>query len=235
MHLKKLICMLIVLAFISQNPVSSLADAKGKNGVTVSGTVKVVKTRVKTSGAKSEKDVVVYLERKDDGSYPATSEKKTMDQKGLVFIPHVMAVQKGTTVNFLNSDNEKHNVFCVDDCCKVLEKNSDGKEEFMDLGSWGQGETRSYTFNIPGVGVLLCKLHPEMAAYIVVLETPYFTKAEIDDSTQTGSFSIENVPAGTYLVKTWNKKCVSEEQTITIANQDIKGMQIDITRKRRRR
>ena len=74
-----------------------------------------------------------------------------------------------------------------------------------------------------------------MAAYIVVLETPYFTIAEIDEATQSATFSIENVPAGEYVVKTWNKKCESQQQEITVSADGAEALKIDLQRKQRRR
>ena len=105
----------------------------------------------------------------------------------------------------------------------------------MDLGRWGQGGVREYTFNLSGEAVLLCKLHPEMAAYLVVLDTPFFITAEIDGDTQLAEFSLKNIPQGKYLLKTWNKKCVSEPQEITVNKGEMAEVDIDITRKKRRR
>lgn len=203
---------------------------------TVSGTVQVVGTKVKTQGAKSDKYVVVYLEKVGDQVYPAPpSEPALLDQIALVFVPHVLAVQKGTTVEFLNSDTTDHNVFCVDECCKLVEDLNSKKPEFLNLGNFPGGAKASYTFNLAGEAVMLCKLHPEMAAYIIVLETPYFTVAEIEESSQSASFSVANVPPGKYIVKTWNKRCESPEQEITVGDDGAAEVAVELQRKQRKR
>lgn len=202
-------------------------------GGTVTGTIKVSGTRLKATGPKPSNDVIVYLEKKGSKDYPPPPKKHAvMDQKSLIFVPHVMAVQKGTTVDFLNSDEVLHNVFCMDDCCRILEPGA-SKTKYMDLGNWGKGEVRTYTFNLTGTAVLLCKLHPDMEAYIVVLETPYFTQVKVDGESQTATYKISNVPAGQYVLKVWNKKCGAAPQEITV--QDGQTVQADLTLTRQRR
>ena len=163
---------------------------------TIEGTVSVVRTKVKTAGPKSDKDVVVYLEKVGDTNFPAPSKHVKVDQKGLVYIPHVSVVQKGTTVDFLNTDNDRHNVYFL----------YDKSGEQLDLGTWQPGETRSHKFDIVDTAILLCKLHLEMAAFVVVLDTPLFTKTSIDGETQQATYSLENVPPGTYTLNVWHKK-----------------------------
>ena len=92
---------------------AGLAQAAGPG--TVAGVIEVHKARVKTRGAKSFKDVVVYLEPTAPVVYAPPDAHAVMDQRGLVFIPHVMALQQGTTVDFLNSDNDRHNVYFLYD------------------------------------------------------------------------------------------------------------------------
>ena len=131
---------------------------------TVAGVIDVHKARVKTRGAKSFKDVVVYLEPLAPAVYPPPVEHAVMDQRGLVFIPHVMAVQQGTTVDFLNSDHDRHNVYFL----------YDKTGDTLDIGTWGPGEAVSHTFKETGLVITLCQLHLEMAAHILVLEYPVF-------------------------------------------------------------
>ncbi len=203
---------------------------------TVAGTIQITGTKVKTVGPKSQKDVVVYLEKVGDQTYPSPpSESVLLDQKSLVFSPHVIAIQKGSTVAFLNSDTTEHNVFCADETCQLVGDINSKKPKFLDLGTFAGGEKASYTFDRSGEAVMLCKLHPEMSAYIVVLETPYFTIAEIAEATQSATFSIDNVPAGEYVVKTWNKRCESQQQEITVSADGADALKIDLQRKQRRR
>jgi len=135
---------------------------------------------------------VVYVDTIAGKTFPAPTAKPVMDQKGLVFTPHVMLVQQGTTVEFLNSDTVQHNVFWP--------SISGNKKLTHNLGTWPKGEKKAFKFDDPGVVPLLCNVHPEMAGYIVVSPTPFF--AETDAS---GNFKIENVPDGKYNVVAWHE------------------------------
>lgn len=180
-----------------------------KSSGSITGQIGIYRTKVKTKGSKSDKDVVVYLEKVGDNKFPQLLKRQRMDQKGLVFIPHVLAVQKGAEVEFLNTDNDKHNVYFVDD--------KSGKTK--DLGTWQPGESRNHTFaqhheivkksgknGAPDTMIVLCKLHLEMAAYVVLLDNPFFTTASVDGDTQKAQFTIKNVPPGTYKLNIWHKK-----------------------------
>ena len=105
-----------------------------------------------------------------------------------MFSPPVLPLLVGTTVEFLNSDPFEHNAFGV------------GADEF-DLGNWTKGAVRKHTFNKPGEVTLLCNVHPEMRAWVVVLKTPYFAVAD-----EAGTFRIPNVPAGVWKLKVWNER-----------------------------
>ena len=137
-----------------------------------------------TVSAQDKTKVVIYVEGAP-GTAPGT--RAVVDQQNKMFVPYVLPVMKGTNVEFLNSDALQHNVFGV------------GDDEF-DLGNWTKGIKRDYTFNKPGEVVILCNVHPEMEAYVLVLENPYFTRPEAD-----GTFRIEGIPAGSYTVKAWYK------------------------------
>lgn len=143
--------------------------------------------KVSVAGAKNNADAVVYVE--SAGSGPASGKEALMDQKGLSFVPHVLPVQVGTTVEFLNSDQVSHNVFTPDKCAGQF-----------NLGTWGKGEERKYTFDKPCTAVILCAIHPEMEGYVVAVPTPYFAVTGAD-----GSFTIEGVPDGAHTVKVWHQ------------------------------
>jgi len=147
---------------------------------------------------------VVYVDAISGKTFPAPSARPVMDQKGLVFNPHVMVVQQGTTVDFLNSDNVQHNVFWP--------SISGNKKEGHNMGTWPKGEKRSFTFNTPGLVPLLCNVHPEMAGYIIVSPTPYF--AETDAS---GNYKIENVPDGKYNVVAWHEGIKPQTKSVDVA------------------
>ena len=193
--MKDLVLRLVMIAVAWGLP-AGYGPAQAAETGTVAGVIDVHKARVKTRGAKSFKDVVVYLEPTAPAVYPPPAEHAVMDQRGLVFIPHVMAVQKGTTVDFLNSDNDRHNVYFL----------HDETGDTLDIGTWGPGEAVSHTFKETGLVIVLCQLHLEMAAHLLVLEHPFFSVAEIDGETQRATYEIRDVPAGNYMLKAWHKK-----------------------------
>jgi plastocyanin len=156
----------------------------------------------KVTGMKGKS--VVYVEAIARKTFPAPANHPVMDQKGLVFAPHIMVVQQGTAVDFLNSDTVQHNVFWT--------AIGSDKKAGHNLGTWPKGEKRSYTFDKPGVAPLLCNVHPEMGAYVIVSPTPYF--AETDDS---GSYKIKDVPDGSYTVTAWHEGAKNQSKPVTVA------------------
>lgn len=155
----------------------------------------------KVSGASGKS--VVYLDAPGK-TFPAPEKKPVMDQKGLLFQPHIMVVQQGTTVDFLNSDNVQHNVFWP--------SVGGDKKAGHNLGTWPKGEKRPFKFDHAGVAPLLCNVHPEMAGYIIVSPSPYF--AETDDS---GTYKIDDVPDGTYNVTVWHEGAKPQTKSITVS------------------
>ncbi|HEY6952373.1 MAG TPA: DUF2012 domain-containing protein [Bacteroidota bacterium] len=147
--------------------------------------------KVTAHGVKNGADAVIYIEKVEGKSFPAPKEHARMDQKDLKFSPHVLPILAGTTVDFRNSDDVLHNVFSPDQC-----------SDKMNLGTWPKGQSRSYTFKNPGCqSVMLCNVHPEMEAWVLALETPYFAVSAAD-----GSYEIKNVPPGKYTLKIWHEK-----------------------------
>ena len=144
----------------------------------------------KVSGAKGES--VVYVEAIAGKTFSAPSQHPVIDQKGLMFSPHILVVQEGTTVEFLNGDSVAHNVF--------WSGVGGNKKLGHNLGTWPQGEKRSFKFDDSGAVPLLCNVHPDMSAFIIVTPTPYFAKTD-----KTGEYKIENVPDGSYTVTAWNE------------------------------
>jgi len=146
---------------------------------------------------------VVYLEAAT--TIPSTSDKPaTMDQKGLRFEPHVLVVQVGTTVDFLNSDKVQHNVFWP--------SISGDKKKTHNMGTWPQGQRKAFKFADPGVVTLLCNVHPEMSGFIVVSPTPYFAETDVD-----GAYTIANVPDGQYTVNAWHEGKKLQSKKITVS------------------
>lgn len=169
--------------------IALLTGARASENGSVTGTVTA-------KGLRTSANIVVSLQAPGLKLAPP-GKPIEMDQKGMLFIPHVLAVVTGTTVKFLNSDPVAHNVF-----------SPEGK---YNLGTWPQGETKEYKYDKPGVYSQLCRVHPEMEAYVVVLDTPYFATTD-----KTGAFDIKNVPAGSYTLVAWSEKLKQVKQPITV-------------------
>jgi plastocyanin len=164
----------------------------------------------KATGMKGQS--VVYIDAIAGKTFPAPKDHTVIDQKGLLFVPHVVAVQQGATVEFLNSDNVAHNVFWT-------AVGSD-KKAGHNLGTWPKGEKRPFTFDKAGVVPLFCNVHPEMGGYIVVSPTPYF--AVTDDS---GNYKIKDVPDGSYTLVVWHEGAKNQSKPLTVAG----GAKADFT------
>jgi plastocyanin len=161
-------------------------------GGTIRGTVKMP--------GRSNADAVVYLEDAPGLSKKPPAGAVKMDQRNMLFIPHVLPVVLGTTVEFFNNDDVLHNVYTP----------SEAGEKF-NLGTWAKGQTRKYTFKKLGEAVMLCNVHPDMEAWIVVTPTSHFATTD-----KSGAFSIPGVPAGNYVLKVWHQRYKAPEQKVTV-------------------
>jgi plastocyanin len=151
-----------------------------------------IKGKVSVQGLKSAENIAVYVDAIPDKKFDAPAAKPVVDQTKMMFVPHVLVVQAGTTVEFLNSDPVGHNVYWP--------SVSGNKKLAHNLGTWPKGEKKAFQFNDVGVASLLCNVHPEMNGYVVVSPTPYFAVSD-----KSGNYVIKNVPAGKYTLKTWSE------------------------------
>ena len=130
-------------------------------------------------------DAVIWLEA-PEAPRTRTPKPAVLNQRDVQFYPHVLAVQVGTRVRFPNGDRVFHNVFSFHD------------GEQFDLGLYPVGMVKDVPFERPGLSRIFCNIHPEMAAYVMVVDTPFY--AVSDD---TGRFTIDNVPQGRYTYHAW--------------------------------
>lgn len=133
------------------------------------------------------------------GEYPAPRAHAVLDQKSMRFIPHILPILVGTTVDFPNSDSFPHNVFSI----------SSAKQ--FNLGLYPTGRVPAILFDKPGIVAILCNVHPEMSAYILVLKNPFFAAQGPE-----GHFIIRNVPGGNRLVRCWSEDGRIQERRITL-------------------
>ena len=148
--------------------------------------------------------------------FPAPAKAVLMDQKKMTFVPHVLPILKGTTVEFLNSDAVGHNVYWP--------SIGGNKKLAHNLGTWPQGQKKPFQFTDLGAAALLCNVHPEMSGYVVVLATPYFGVTDRD-----GEYVIKDVPAGHYTIKTWSEDGKPTTQEVDVA---ASGATVNLTVKK---
>jgi len=163
-----------------------------------------IKGKVSVQGIKSAENIAVYVDVIPDKKFDAPKEPVVVDQRKMAFIPHVIAVQQGTAVEFLNSDPVGHNVYWP--------SISGNKKLAHNLGTWPKGEKKPFQFNDVGVASLLCNVHPEMSGYVVVSPTPYFAVTDKD-----GNFEIKNIAAGKYTLKTWSEDGKPTTQAVDVS------------------
>lgn len=160
---------------------------------------------VHSKKAKYRKYAVAYIENVPM-SFEPPAKHAVMDQKNMTFIPHVLPIVKGTTVDFLNSDTVRHNIYSPDEVA-----------DNVNLGTWLQGEVRSFTFNKLGVATMLCNVHSDMSAYILVLQNPFYAKVKKD-----GTFVINDIPEGNYTLKLWHSHTKSSFWRKQLKADDVK-------------
>jgi plastocyanin len=163
-----------------------------------------IKGNITAQGMRSPEGMVIYIDAIAGKTFAPPKENVVMDQKKLTFIPHVLPVLKGTTVEFLNSDSVGHNVYWP--------SIGGNKKLAHNLGTWPQGVKKSFVFDDLGAAPLLCNVHPEMAAYVVVVPTPYFAVTNAQ-----GEYTIKDVPPGKYTLKVWSEQGKPVEQPVEVS------------------
>jgi plastocyanin len=141
-------------------------------------------------------ETVVYLR---DAPPPKTPRRHHVRQKGMSFLPHVLAIAVHDAVVFLNDDSVDHNVFSPDG-------------EKYNLGVFSNGESRQHIFARPGVYTQQCSMHPEMFSYVFVGTSAYAVVVDRD-----GTFTIPDVPAGSWKIAIWNPRLSAPDQTLIVA------------------
>lgn len=144
---------------------------------------------------------VVYIPKMQGRTFRLPPQNPMMDQKDLIFTPHILPVLVGSTVDFPNSDTVRHNVFSTPKSAKIF-----------NLGNYSSGVVKHVTFDEPGEVALLCHVHAEMSAYVIVCRTPYFARTNKRD----GSFVIPNVPAGSWELTFFHQKLKAKTIPITV-------------------
>jgi plastocyanin len=171
----------------------------------VNGNIELVNSRdPEVRKHKNFAGVVVWLEPAAHAAASAdTHPPAVMAQKMKTFMPHVLAVMAGSSVEFPNFDPIFHNAF------------SSYSGQVFDVGLYPPGRSRLVTFKREGVVRVFCNIHSTMSAVIVVLKTPYFAVSDA-----SGAFAIRNVPPGEYRLHVYHER--SLQQTLIGVEQTVK-------------
>ena len=178
-------------------------------------------------GLRTPENILVYLTQAPPSSEDFANVKYIMDQRNLEFIPHILPVLMGATVDFPNNDKVDHNVFSM------------SRTKKFNLGSYGAGKSKSVVFDKPGIVELRCDVHAEMSAYILVMKNPYFAVTdkqghfEIPDSNylkQIGFSATKELPPGKYFIKTWHEKLNGQKIPAVIPENGDVTIQLELGR-----
>ncbi len=162
------------------------------------------------------KDALVYVKEGATGQFEAPKTQVLIDQNGCIFTPHVSVAMVGQEVVFKNSDTLLHNVRTVSTVNKVF-----------NIAQPIQNMTTKKTFASPEIGIQLkCDVHFWMLAYLHVVNNPYYAVTGED-----GSFTIQDLPAGTYTVEVWHGKLGAQTQSITIAEGESKSADFSLEKR----
>ncbi len=213
MNISKLSRWILVLLCMSWPTSQALAG-------TISGTVKV-------KGLRTAANILVYLNKAPQPQMDLSNTRFSMDQKDLTFLPHVLPIPVGATVQFPNNDKVDHNVFSL------------SRTKKFNLGSYGPGQTQKVVFDKPGIVELRCDVHAEMLAYIMVMKNPYFavtdakghfTIPDVHYLETHGITGVTDIPAGNYSLKNRHAKLKTGKQSVTVPAQGTVQVELDLTR-----
>ena len=155
------------------------------------------------SPKKEIRNAVVWLENPPgNGAWPARAEKVEMDQKKCVYMPRVVVVPVGGTVDFLNSDRLLHNIHATPKLNVAFNRTQP------------KNRTIPITFAKPEIVHILCDLHPWMAAWVVVAAHPFYAITGVD-----GQFVFDNLPPGQYRLQVWHERLGTTSAQVTVDDQ----------------
>jgi len=180
---------------------------------TLRGQVEMLEKKGKK--AKDLSEVVVWVEGPKVAPPPA---KATINMTKKRFEPHLVVVPVGGEVAFPNMDPILHNAFSVS-----------GENRF-DLELYKKPKSRAHTFQHPGIVRVYCNIHPQMSAFVVVRDNPFWAQVGVD-----GRFSIDGVPAGSWVVKAWHARAgeISHAVQVPEAGTSDLALTLDASRHKR--
>lgn len=199
------------LAFFIAFIVTAAHAAEGVKTGTVKGTI--------TIGGKPTADAVVSVEGlPTEAGKPKNGAKGStavLDQRDMKFVPRVLAIRTGTKVSFPNNDKTWHNVYSTSEAKK------------FDLGLYAPKQSRETTFEKAGVVKILCNVHPNMEAFIVVKGHPYFSATD-----GRGNYQISNFPLGKARLEIWHPNFGTRKESVNIvAEGEVLTLDFDLKKK----
>ena len=141
----------------------------------------------------------------------APGPSETILQQDTAFVPAVLVVPPGATVDFGNEDPFFHNVF------------SYSQAKRFDLGRYPAGESKAVTFEESGIVKVYCEVHDFMRAVVLVLDSPYHSPVSED-----GSFTIRGVPPGTYEVVAWHTDLDEQVIPVTVIGGETATVEVTL-------
>jgi len=208
--MKKLALWIVIGMLLDFPSVVLAADAAG---------VGIVKGVITISG-KPATDAVVSIEGLSNDQVKtamshAKPQKKIIDQRDVKFVPTVVVITVGETVEFPNHDKSWHNVY------------SKGGANDFDLGLYAPGKTRSKKFDKPDVSRILCNAHPNMEAFVVVKDHPFISTTD-----SRGNYEIRNVPVGKLRVEIWSPNSdIRSEPVPLVRNGEVFALNVDLKKR----
>ena len=161
-------------------------------------------------------DAVVYLVPEEAVPPAPGPERQTIDQRDLRFVPRITVVAPGSSVEFLNNDPLLHNVF-----------SPPGPGPGFDLGTYPLTERRVQEFADSGGHTILCHIHPEMLAYVVVLRARYWTASD-----REGRFHLDGVAPGRYELRVWHRRLAALPREVTVTADSAVHLEVFMSPRR---
>ncbi len=142
---------------------------------------------------------------------PPGAPHVVVEQRNGMFVPPVVAVAVGTTVDFPNSDHVLHNVTAT------------SRAKTFDLGMYDYGETKSVTFEVPGVVPVRCNVHPRMEAYVVVHANPWVAVTDAH-----GGYTIMGVSAGNHQARVWQETFPERSVPVMVVDGQVTALDVHL-------
>ena len=186
-----------------------------------------IKGTVEAQGLRTPGNIVVYLTKAPPQNLDLSKTRFVMDQRNLTFEPHVLPVPVGASIEFPNNDQVAHNVFSM------------SRTKSFNLGSYKPGQSKTVIFDRPGIVELRCDVHAEMAAYILIMENPYFAVTDEKGNFQipdenylkpAGLEGLSDLAPGNYAIKTWHEKLKSEKSTVAVPESGDATVELKLKR-----